>query len=116
MSCKVIPSYASDYPKEFLLIKGIEKCFKYYINIIQFSTMIQGYKFLDARVEKINKYLDLYDKKVRVPTEIIYDDLKNYLVLRALLEDIKDRFDFYVIRGRNNSPYEIVDPYIPCAF
>ena len=70
MSCKVIPSYASDYPKEFLLI-------------IQFSTMIQGYKFLDARVEKINKYLDLYDKKVRVPTEIIYSDLKNYLVAIA---------------------------------
>ena len=23
---KVIPSYASDYPKEFLLMKGIEKC------------------------------------------------------------------------------------------
>ena len=32
---KVIPSYASNYPKEFLLIKGIEKCFKYYRNLIK---------------------------------------------------------------------------------
>ena len=141
---KVIPSYASDYPKDFLLIKGIEKCFQYYINL----TQSQRYKSLDSRVKKINKYLDLYVKKVGIPTEIRYDDLKNYIVLRALLEDIKDRFDFYVgysvtdaadidfyypgfinlyntlvrfrakviTRGRNNAPYEIVDPYIPRGF
>ena len=141
---KAIPSYASDYPKEFLLIKGIEKCFKYYINLIQ----SQRYKSLDPRVVKNNKYLNFYDKEVGIPTEIRYDDLKNYIVLRALLEDIKDRFDFYVgysatdvddidfcypgftklyntlmrfrtkiiSKGRNNAPYEIVDPYIPRRF
>ena len=141
---KVIPSHASDYQKEFLFIKGIEKCFRYYINLIQ----SHKYTTLDPRVAKINKYLDLYDKKVGIPTEIRYDDLKNYIVLRALLDDIKDRFDFYVgfgetdvddidfyypgftklynvlkrfrakmiLRGRNNAPYEIVDPFIPRGY
>ena len=117
---------------------------KYYINLIQ----SQRFETLYPRVTKINKFLDLYDKKVGIPIEIRYDDLKNYLVLRALLEGIKDRFGFYtcysvtdaagiefyypgftnlynillkfrakiIIRGRNNAPYEIVDPYIPRAF
>ena len=104
---KVIPSYASDYPKEFLLIKGIEKYFKYYINLIH----SQRYETLYPRVPKINKYLDLYDKKVGTTTEIIYDDRKNYIVLRALLEDIKDRFDFYV--GYNETDVDEIDFYYP---
>ena len=141
---KVIPSYASNYPKEFLLIKGIEKCFKYYRNLIK----SQRYNNLDDRLEKVNKYLDYYDRAVKIPTEIKYDDIKNYIMLNYLLKDIKYTFDFYIgysetdiddidfyypgftklyntlrrfrskiiPRGRNNSPYEIVDPYIPRGF
>ena len=141
---KVIPSYASDYPKEFLLITGIERCFKYYVNLIQ----SQRYNTLDKRLEKVNKYLDLYQNKVRVPTEIYYDDLKNFKVLVKLMKGIKDNFDEYVgccvtdvnnidfyypgftklyttlkrfrskiiPRGRNNVADEIVDPYIPHGF
>lgn len=60
---KVIPSYASDYPKEFLLIKGIEKCFKYFI------VRYRRYEILETRVIKINKYLDFYDKEVSMPIE-----------------------------------------------
>ena len=139
---KVIPSYASDYPKEFLVIKGIEKCFKYFI--VRYCR----YEILETRVIKINKYLEFYDKEVSMPIEIRYDDLKKYIVHRVLLEDIKGNFDFYVgygmgdvddidfyypgftklyntikrfrskiiFRGKDNSPYEIVDPYIPCGF
>ena len=141
---KLIPSYASDYPKEFLLITGIERCFKYYVNLIQ----SQRYNTLDNRLEKVNKYLDLYQKKIRVPTEIYYDDLKHFIVLVKLVNGVKDNFedyvgccktddddiDFYypgftnlyntlkrfrskiIPRGRNNAPYEIVDPYIPRGF
>ena len=141
---KVIPSYARDYPKDFLLITGIERCFKYYVNLIQ----SQRYNTLDNRSEKVNKYLDLYQKKIRIPTEIQYDDLKHFIVLDKLVNGIKDNFedyvgrcetdvddiDFYypsftnlyntlkrfrskiIPRGRNNAPYEIVDPYIPRGF
>ena len=141
---KVIPSYASNYPKEFLLITGIDRCFKYYIILIQ----SQRYSTLDNRLEKINKYLDIYQKKICVPTEIKYDDIKNYIMLNYLLKDIKYRFDFYIgysetdvddidfyypgltnlyttlkrfrskiiLRGRNNAPYEIVDPNISRGF
>ena len=141
---KVIPSYASDYPKEFLLLTGIERCFKYYVNLIQ----SQRYNTLDNRLDKVNKYLDLYQKKIRVPTEIYYDGLKNFIVLVKLMKGIKDNFenyvgccetdvddiDFYypgftnlyttlktfrsknIPRGRNNAPYEIVDPCIPRGF
>ena len=70
------------------------------------------------------------------------------MILRALVEDQKDNFDFYVrfvmpdnadidfyypgfnnlyntlkrfrskliLRGKDNSPYEFFDPYIPCGF
>ena len=141
---KVIPSYARDYPKEFLLIRGIERCFKYYVNLIQ----SQRYNTSDNRLEKVNKYLDLYQKKICIPTEIQYDDLKHFIVLDKLVNGIKDNFedyvgccetdvddiDFYypgftnlyntlkrfrskiIPRGRNNAPYEIVDPYIPRGF
>lgn len=141
---KVIPSYASDYPKEFLLITGIERCFKYYVNFIQ----SQRYNTLDNRLDKVKKYLDLYQKKIRVPTEIYYDDLKNFIVLVKLVKGIKDSFDEYVgccvtdvddidfyypgftnlynilkrfrskiiPRGRNNDADEILDPYIPLGF
>ena len=141
---KVIPSYASDYPKEFLLLTGIERYFKYYIKLIQ----SQRYNTLGDRLEKVNKYLDLYQKKIRVPTEIYYDDLKNFIVLVELVKGIKDNFDKYVgccvtdvdnidfcypgftnlyttlkrfrskiiPRGRNNVLDEIVDPYISRGF
>ena len=141
---KVIPSYASDYPKEFLVITGIERCFKYYVNLIQSQT----YNTLDNRLEKVHKYLDLYQKKIRVPTEIYYDDPKNFIVLVKLVKGIKDNFDEYVgccvtnvddidfyypgftnlyntlkrfrskiiPRGRNNVADEIVDTYIPRGF
>ena len=141
---KIIPSYASDYPKEFLLITGIERCFKYYVNLIQ----SQRYNTLDNRLEKVNKYLDLYQKKIRVPTEIYYDDPKDFIVLVKLVKGIKDNFDEYVgccvtnvddidfyypgftnlyntlkifrskiiPRGRNNVADEIVDTYIPRGF
>ena len=141
---KVIPSYARDYPKEFLLLTGIERCFKYYVNLIQ----SQRYNTLGDRLEKVNKYLDLYQKKIRVPTEIYYDDVKNFIVLVKLLKGIKDNFDEYIgccvtdvddidfyypgftninttlkrfrskiiPRGRNNVADEIVDPYISRGF
>ena len=141
---KVIPSYASDYPKEFLVITGIERCFKYYVNLIQ----SHRYNTLDNGLEKVNKYLDLYQKKIRVPTEIYYDDPKNFIVLVKLVKGIKDNFDEYVgccvtnvgdidfyypgftnlyntlkrftskiiPRGRNNVADEIVDTYIPRGF
>ena len=141
---KVIPSYARDYPKEFLLLTGIERCFKYYVNLIQ----SQRYNTLGDRLEKVNKYLDLYQKKIRVPTEIYYDDAKNFIVLVKLLKGIKDNFDEYIgccvtdvddidfyyrgftnlyttlkrfrskiiPRGRNNVADEIVDPYISRGF
>ena len=141
---KVIPSYARDYPKEFLLLTGIERCFKYYVNLIQ----SQRYNTLGDRLEKVNKYLDLYQKKIRVPTEIYYDDVKSFIVLVKLLKGIKDNFDEYIgccvtdvddidfyyrgftnlyttlkrfrskiiPRGRNNVADEIVDTYIPRGF
>ena len=141
---KVIPSYARDYPKEFLLLTGIERCFKYYVNLIQ----SQRYNTLGDRLEKVNKYLDLYQKKIRVPTEIYYDDVKSFIVLVKLLKGIKDNFDEYIgccvtdvddidfyyrgftnlyttlkrfrskiiPRGRNNVADEIVDPYISRGF
>ena len=126
------------------MITGIERCFKYYVNLIQ----SQRYHTLDNRLDKVKKYLDLYQKKIRVPTEIYYDDLKNFIVLVKLVKGIKDNFDEYVgccetdvddidfnypgftnlcttlkrfrskiiPRGRNNVADEIVDTYIPRGF
>ena len=104
---KVIPSYASDYPKEFLLITGIERCFKYYVNLIQ----SQRYNTLDNRLEKVNKYLDLYQKKIGVPTEIYYDDLKHFIVLDKLVNGIKDNFKDYV--GCCETDVDDIDFYYP---
>ena len=141
---KVIPSYASDFPKEFLLITGIERYFIYYVNL----TQSQRCNNLDNRLDKVKKYLNLYQKKIRIPTEIQYDDLKHFIVLVKLMNGIKDNFedyvgccetdvddiDFYypgftnryntlkrfrskiIPRGSNNAPYEIVVPYIPRGF
>ena len=35
MSCKVCPDYAKDYKNEFLFIRGIDKCFQYYVEKIK---------------------------------------------------------------------------------
>ena len=51
---KVIPEYAKDFKKEWLVIRGINKEFKYFVDNIDDST--RGL-FQNPRVDRIKKYI-----------------------------------------------------------
>ena len=66
-----IPDYARDYRNEYLFIRCIDTCFKYYLENWKSGT-------LDLRVAKINKYLDIYEKKVNKPITVRYSHVLYY--------------------------------------
>ena len=92
MSRKVCPDYAKDYKNEFLFIKGINKCFQYYVKII----INRQYTNLDSRVPRINKYLNAYGRRINKKIKIEACDIKNSIVLIRLLNNIKENFERYV--------------------
>ena len=57
---KKVPDYAKDYKKEFLFIRGIDKCFQYYAKKVYHKRI----STLDSRVKRINKYLDVFDRAI----------------------------------------------------
>ena len=74
LSKSKIPDYARDYRNEYLFIKGIDMCFKYYVELLK----NWKYNTLDLRVDRINKYLDIYEKKVNKPINVRYSHVLNY--------------------------------------
>ena len=77
MSRKVCPDYAKDYKNEFLFIKGINKCFQYYVKII----INRQYTNLDSRVPRINKYLNAYGRRINKKIKLKHVILKILLSL-----------------------------------
>ena len=58
MSCKVCPDYAKDYKNEFLLLRGIDNCFKYFLrNMCWVDIGIHK----SPKVERINKLIDRFE-------------------------------------------------------
>ena len=78
-----IPDYAKDFKNEFLFIRGIDKCFEYFLDNINKAD--KGV-FENHRVDKIYKLIDRFEKAQRL----------NYL------NDISDknikRKDFFLFR------------------
>ena len=54
-----VPDYAKDYKNEFLFIKGIDKCFEYFLDNIYWGYM--GL-FKSPKVGRINKLIDRFEK------------------------------------------------------
>ena len=58
-----IPDYAKDYKNEYLFIRGIDKCFKYFLDNINKAD--KGV-FENHRVDKIKKFIDRFEKAQRL--------------------------------------------------
>ena len=110
MSSKVCPDYAKDYKNEFIFIRGIDKCFQYYVEIIK----AMRYRVLDARVGRINKYLDSFDRTRSISSHLIEikeRDVKYSIYLKRLLKEIKENFDNYI--GASETDVNDIDFYYP---
>ena len=110
MSCKVCPDYAKDYKNEFLFIRGIDKCFQYYVEKIK----NRRYRVLDARVGRINKYLDSLDRTRSISSHLIEIKecgVKCSIYLKRLLNEIKENFDNYI--GAREEDVNDIDFYFP---
>ena len=92
-----IPDYAKDYKNEFLFIRGIDKCFKYFLDNINKADC--GV-FKNHRVDKINKFIDRFEKAQRLnylnDTNNIEIDEINISYSSILLERLLDFSDYYV--------------------
>lgn len=87
MSCKVCPDYAKDYKNEFLFVRGIDKCFEYYLNNLNKATS----GVFQNRIERINKYLD----RLRLPNTLEIDE-RDVGISLSLIEGLAEFTDYYV--------------------
>lgn len=87
MSCKVCPDYAKDYKNEFLFIRGIDKCFEYYLKNLNKATS----GVFQNRIERINKYLD----RLRLPNTLEIDE-RDVGISFSLIEGLAEYTDYYV--------------------
>ena len=92
MSCKVCPDYAKDYKNEFLFIRGIDKCFEYFLKNLDRATS----GVFKNRVGKINKFLDDFDKLL-LPNKPLNEIDENDVINSVnLLEQLSEFTDYYV--------------------
>lgn len=87
MSCKVCPNYAKDYKNEFLFVRGIDKCFEYYLDNLNKATS----GVFQNRIERINKYLD----RLRLPNTLEIDE-RDVGISLSLIEGLAEFTDYYV--------------------
>ena len=92
-----IPDYARDYRNEYLFIRGIDKCFEYFLDNINKAD--KGV-FENHRVDKIKKYINILEKAQRLnylndTTNIKIYDI-NLPFSNILLEKLGDFGDYYV--------------------
>ena len=96
MSQKVCPDYAKDYKNEFLFVRGIDKCFEYFLKNIYWADMglLKSHK-----VEKINRLIDRLEKSQKynylndiTNKEIDEHDVGNAINLLIELNELLDRY------------------------
>ena len=97
MSRKVIPDYAKDYKNEYLFIRGIDKCFEYFLdNMNKATTGV----FENHRVDKIKKYINRLEKAQKLnylnDTTNQEIDEQDVSYSSLLLEKLADFSDYYV--------------------
>ena len=99
---KKVPDYAKDYKNEFLFIKGIDKCFAYFLENVYWALM--GL-LKNHRVDRINKLIDRFEKgqKFNYLNDITNKEIDEYDVGNAvnLLVELNEMLDRYYIP---NSP------------
>ena len=93
---KKVPDYAKDYKNEFLFIKGIDKCFEYFLENIYWSDM--GL-LKHPEVDRINKLIDRFEKgqKYNYLNDITNKEIDEYDVGNAvnLLVELNELLDRY---------------------
>ena len=92
-----IPDYAKDYKNEYLFIRGIDKCFKYFIDN---KNKVDEGVFQNNRVDIINKHINRLEKAIRLnylnDTTDIEIDERDVSYSSLLLEILDDFSDYYV--------------------
>ena len=94
LSKSKIPDYAKDYKNEYLFIKGIDTCFKFFLDNLDKAD--KGV-FKNNRVDIIKKHINKLEKAQRLgylkdTTNIEIDEVNSSL----LLEGLADFGDYYV--------------------
>ena len=94
---KVIPDYAKDYKNEYLFIKGIDTCFKFFLDNLDKAD--KGV-FQNHRVDIIKKHINKLEKAQKLnylnDTINIEIDEVNVPYSSLLLEGLADFGDYYV--------------------
>ena len=93
MSRKVIPDYAKNYKNEFLFIRGIDKCFEYFLKKLNRATT--GV-FQNHRLEKIRLWFRRFDTFHPPNTKLNKIDEGDVNCSVILLEQLADFTDYYV--------------------
>ena len=95
-----IPDYAKDYKNEYLFIRGIDTCFKFFLDNLDKAD--EGV-FQNHRVDIIKKYINKLEKAQRLGylkhstnIEIVEVDVIYSSLLLEVLADYKDNDEFDV--------------------
>lgn len=92
----VYPAYALGYKKEYLLVRGIDKYFKYFVkNLHRISTVIFEEEKNMKRLNKINYRIDLIDKLHTPNTDLKEIDTTEVLKSLYLNQELNDFRDYY---------------------
>ena len=97
LSRSKIPDYARDYRNGYLFIKGIDKCFEYFLDNMNKAT---SGVFENHRVDKIKKFIDKFEKAQRLNylNDISDKEIDEFNIpfSNILLEKLDDFSDYYV--------------------
>ena len=92
-----MPDYAKDYKNEYLFIRGIDKCFEYFLDKIKKAD--RGV-FQNHRVDIIKRHISRLEKAQRLnylnDTTNKENDERNVYYKSLLLEKLADFTDYYV--------------------
>ena len=95
---KKVPDYAKDYKNKFLFMKGIDKCFAYFLENLYWALMEL---LKNHRVDRINKLIDRFEKgqKFNYLNDITDKEIDEYDVGNAvnLLVELNEMLDRYYI-------------------
>ena len=93
----VYPDYALGYEKEYCLLRGIDKYFRYYFeNLHYIHTGLFEEGKNKKRLNKINKLIDLFDKLHPPNTSLNEMDIVEVGNSYILLEQLYEFGDYYV--------------------
>ena len=115
MSRKVIPVYAKDYRNEYLFIRGIDTCFKFFLE--NMNKADKGI-FQNNRVEIIKKKINKLDQSQRLgylsDISSMEIDEQDVCYSNLLLERLDDFADYYVDELEFDE--ERFDRFVDCEF